>query len=672
MTERIKRAPGRTSSDIDKQRIGSDIDKQRIDSGIDKQRTGSGIAAAKPGPSTGPKNFGTSTGPKKPGTSIGPRKRGPGGGGPSSMMPGEKAKNFGPTMKTLLSYLRPYRISLFFVFLFAIVSTIFSILSPDILGDATDEVVKGLMGGGIIFENLLKILLFLAAIYGISFVFSTAQGFIMANISQKVTYNLRKRISEKMDRMPLKYFDGKTHGEIQSRVINDVETVNQTLSQSITQSITSLVTIVGILVMMLRISFPMTVTALVVLPLSFLVIRLVVGKSQKQFKDQQKFLGNVNGHVEEMYTGHTVIKAFNREKQSLEKFDEINDKLCESAWKSQFFSGLMMPMTNFIGNLGYVAVCILGGYLAINGKVTIGNIQAFIQYVRSFNHPLALAANIANMLQSTAAAAERVFEFIESDEEADEGTFKEDAATVKGSVKFENINFGYNEKEPVIKDFSYEASPGDRVAIVGPTGAGKTTIVKLLMRYYELNSGSILIDGHNIKDFGRKDLRRLFGMVLQDTWLFSGTLKDNIRYGRMEATDEEVMDAAKAAHIHHYIMTLPKAYDMELNEEASNVSQGQKQLLTIARAILADNPILILDEATSSVDTRTESLIQKAMANLMKGRTSFIIAHRLSTIRDADWILVMDDGNIKEQGTHESLIEKNGFYAKLYNSQFAE
>jgi len=475
-----------------------------------------------------------------------------------------------------------------------------------------------------------------------------------------------------MDRMPLKYFDGKTHGEIQSRVINDVETVNQTLSQSITQSISSLVTIVGILVMMLRISVPMTATALVVLPLSFLVIRLVVGKSQKQFKDQQKFLGNMNGHVEEMYTGHTVIKAFNREKQSLEKFDEINDKLCESAWKSQFFSGLMMPMTNFIGNLGYVAVCILGGYLAINGKVTIGNIQAFIQYVRSFNHPLSLAANIANMLQSTAAAAERVFEFIDSDEEADEGTFKEDADTVKGSVKFENINFGYNEKEPVIKDFSYEASPGDRVAIVGPTGAGKTTIVKLLMRYYELNSGSILIDGHNIKDFGRKDLRRLFGMVLQDTWLFSGTLKDNIRYGRMEATDEEVMDAAKAAHIHHYIMTLPKDYDMELNEEASNVSQGQKQLLTIARAILADNPILILDEATSSVDTRTESLIQKAMANLMKGRTSFIIAHRLSTIRDADWILVMDEGNIKEQGTHESLIEKNGFYAKLYNSQFAE
>lgn len=603
------------------------------------------------------------------------RRRGP-AGGPHGMMPGEKARDFGGTMKTLISYLRPHGIAVSVVFLFAIASTVFSIVSPTILGDATDEVVKGLMSpAGIDFSALLDILILLIILYALSFLFSTIQGYIMAGVSQKVTYELRRAMSEKMDRLPLKYFDSKTHGEIQSRVVNDIETVNQTLSQSLTQIITSITMIVGILIMMIRINLLMTLTALIVLPLSMLVIRLIIGKTQRHFKAQQKYLGEVNSHVEEMYTGHTIVKAFNREEASEEVFDEYNEKLYESAWKSQFLSGLMMPLTNFIGNLAYVAVCILGGHLALNGSITIGNIQAFIQYVRSFNQPVSQVANVANLLQSTAAAAERVFELLDEEEEVSDqkadGTPALSRENLRGSVGFEHVGFGY-EEELVIKDFNFQVQPGQRVAIVGPTGAGKTTIVKLLLRFYELNQGRITVDGNDIRDYSRKELRSMFGMVLQDTWLFNGTVRDNIRYGKMDATDEEVVEAAKAAHIHHFIMTQPKGYDMEINEEADNISQGQKQLLTIARAILADTPIMILDEATSSVDTRTEALIQQAMANLMKDRTSFIIAHRLSTIRDADWILVMNHGDIIEQGTHQQLLEENGFYANLYNSQFAE
>lgn len=603
------------------------------------------------------------------------RKKGHGGRG-GHMMPGEKAKNFGKTMKTLAGYLKPYRVRLGAVLLFAIASTVFAIVSPTILGSATDKVVEGIMNGaGIDFHGLLIILLALLAMYGMSLLFGAAQGWIMSDVSQKVIYNLRDKMSVKLDRLPLEYFDTRTHGEIQSRMINDIETVNQTLSVSLTQIITSFTTIVGILVMMLRISIIMTVTALVVLPLSMLVIRLVVAKSQGYFKNQQKYLGRVNGHVEEMYTGHDIIKAFNREEASQKTFDEYNKKLCESAWKSQFLSGMMMPITNFIGNLAYVAVCLLGGYLAINGRVSIGDIQAFIQYVRSFNQPIAQVANVANQLQSTAAAAERIFELIEEPEERDLDV--EPARTlepdhVKGQVSFEHVGFGYSPQEQVIKDFSFSARPGQRVAIVGPTGAGKTTIVKLLMRFYELDKGRITIDGCDITDLSRANLREMFGMVLQDTWLNNGTMRENIRYGNPDATDEEVEAAAKAAHIDHFIKTQPKGYDMEINEEASNISQGQKQLLTIARAFLSDAPILILDEATSSVDTRTEALIQQAMANLMKGRTSFIIAHRLSTIKDADHILVMDHGDIIEQGNHQQLISQNGFYTSLYNSQFSQ
>lgn len=599
------------------------------------------------------------------------------GGGPhGGMMPGEKARDFKGTMKKLMECLKPHRFKLLAVFIFAVASTVFNIISPTILGDATDKVVEGIMSGrGIDFSGLLYILMVLLALYGLCLLFGAMQGWIMSDVSQKVIYELRDRMSVKLDRLPLRYFDGQTHGEIQSRMVNDIETVNQTLSVSLTQMITSITTIIGILVMMLRISVIMTVTALVVLPLSMLVIKLVVSRSQGYFKNQQKYLGYVNGHVEEMYTGHDIIKAFNREEESQKTFDEYNDKLCESAWKSQFLSGIMMPATMLIGNLAYVAVCLLGGYLAINGRVSIGNIQAFIQYVRSFNQPIAQVANVANQLQSTAAAAERVFELLEEKEEDDldkAPTFSIRAEDIKGDVSFENVSFGYNDDEPVIKNFTFEAKPGQRVAIVGPTGAGKTTIVKLLMRFYELNSGSIKVDGHDIKEFSRENLRNMFGMVLQDTWLNSDTVRENIRYGREDATDEDVETAAKAAHIHHFIKTQPKGYDMEINEEATNISQGQKQLLTIARAILADTPIMILDEATSSVDTRTEVLIQKAMTNLMEGRTSFIIAHRLSTIKDADHILVMDHGDIVEQGTHESLLAQNGFYTDLYNSQFAE
>ncbi len=598
------------------------------------------------------------------------------GGGPgANMMPGEKAKDFGGTIKKLAGYLAPHKIALAAVFISAIASTIFNIISPTILGEATDKVVEGLMGGGgIDFEGLLYILMILLVMYGMCLLFGAVQGWLMADVSQKVIYEMRDKMSKKLDRLPLKYFDKQTHGEIQSRMINDIETVNQTLSMSLTQMITSFTTIVGILIMMLRISFLMTITALVVLPLSMLVIRLVVSKSQKHFKNQQKYLGYVNGHVEEMYTGHDIIKAFNREEKSQETFDEYNDKLCESAWKAQFLSGVMMPVTMLIGNLAYVAVCLLGGYLAINGRVSIGNIQAFIQYVRSFNQPITQVANVANQLQSTAAAAERVFELIEEEEEIDldkEPAFSMNPSDVKGEIEFDHVNFGYSDDEIVIKDFSFRAEPGQRIAIVGPTGAGKTTIVKLLMRFYEVNSGHIRVDGHDIREFSREDLRRMFGMVLQDTWLNSDTVRENIRYGKPDATDEEVEAAAKATHIHHFIRTQSKGYDMEINEEANNISQGQKQLLTIARAILADTPIMILDEATSSVDTRTEALIQQAMANLTENRTSFIIAHRLSTIKNADHILVMNHGDIVEQGTHESLLAADGFYARLYNSQFA-
>ena len=603
-------------------------------------------------------------------------RKGPGsGGGPAmAMMPGEKAKNFKQTMKTLLEYFNPYKMKVVFVLIFAIGSTLFSIVSPSILGGATDIVVSGLSSGaGIDFEALIKILLFLCVLYGISFLFAFSQGFIMAGISQKIAYKLRKNMSEKMDRLPIKYMDTKTNGEILSRLTNDIETVNQSLSQSITQIITSFTTLIGILIMMLYISIPMTLVALIVLPTSVLLIRLVVKYSQVHFKNQQKYLGEINGHVEEMYSGHVVVKAFNGEIASLQKFTEINDKLAESAQKSQFLSGLMMPLTGFIGNLAYVFVCVVGGYLALNGKVTIGQIQAFLQYVRSFNQPIAQAANVANVLQSTAAAAERVFEFINEEEELQD--LKTPASPinlkeVKGEVTFENVSFGYNEKNILIKNFSFTAKPGQRIAIVGPTGAGKTTIVKLLMRFYELNEGRILIDGVDIKTISKNQLRRMLSMVLQDTWLFSGSIMDNIKYGNMKASKEEVINAAKAAHIHHFIKTQPNCYDMTINEDANNISQGQKQLLTIARAILADAPILILDEATSSVDTRTEVQIQHAMANLMKDRTSFIIAHRLSTIRDADTILVMKDGNIIEHGSHLELMSQNGFYTELYNSQY--
>lgn len=612
---------------------------------------------------------------------TGAKNKAPGHGGKAAkMMPGEKAKDFKGTILKLFGYLKHYKLQLVVVVFAAILSTVFTTISPAILGKGTDIVVKGITGDGVDYKALAAILGMLVCLYVASWLFGVIQSWIMAKVSQNVIYTLRKRMSEKLDRLPLKYFDRVTYGEVQSRMINDVETINQTLTASITQMITAVITIVGILAMMLSISLTMTLAAMVVIPASLIIIKLVVGKSQKHFRSQQEYLGKVNGHVEEMFSGHDIVKAFNREEISGASFSEYNGKLCESAWKSQFFSGLMMPLTQLVGNLAYVMVCFLGGYLALKGRISIGQIQAFIQYVRSFNQPMQQVANIVNQLQSTAAAAERVFELLEEEEEADAAADDSGAGAsdydptpdVDGDVAFRNVSFGYLPDEPIIKNFSFEAKAGQRVAIVGPTGAGKTTLVKLLMRYYELGGGEIFVDGRDIRSMTRHELRSKFGMVLQDTWLNSNSIMDNIKYGRPEATDEEVVEAAKAAHADHFIRTLPGGYDMQINEEATNISAGQKQLLTIARAILADAPILILDEATSSVDTRTERIIQKAMNNLMKGRTSFIIAHRLSTIRDADHILVLDQGDIVEQGNHDELLAAGGFYAKLYNSQFAE
>lgn len=603
----------------------------------------------------------------------------PGGfGGGRRMMPGEKARDFKGTMRQLIRYLGVYRISIIVVMVFAAVSTVFNILGPKILGKATTKLFEGVMGQitgtgtGIDFVYIGNILLLMVGLYLLSALFAYIQGWIMAGISAKITYRFRKDIAEKINRMPLKYFDGTNQGEILSRITNDVDTVNQTLNQSLTQIVTSTVTVIGVLVMMISISWIMTLVALLIIPLSLLVTRVVIGQSQKYFRQQQEYLGHVNGHVEEMYGGHLVVKAFNGEAKSVETFDQYNNTLYNSAWRSQFLSGLMQPVMGFIGNLGYVAVAVLGGYLAIRNMITVGDIQAFIQYVRSFTQPIAQLANISNVLQQTAAAAERVFAFLNEEEEVPDTPNPIKLTKVEGRVEFQHVRFGYSPDNIIIHDFNAVINPGQRVAIVGPTGAGKTTIVKLLMRFYDVNSGAILIDGYNIKDFTRRDLRKLFGMVLQDTWLYNGTIMENIRYGRPEATDEEVIAAAKAAHVDHFVRTLPDGYNMVLNEEASNVSQGQKQLLTIARAVLADPRILILDEATSSVDTRTEVLIQRAMNNLMKNRTSFIIAHRLSTIRDADLILVMRNGDIVEQGTHKNLLRAGGFYAELYNSQFEE
>jgi len=601
---------------------------------------------------------------------------GPMGGPPGMLRGGEKARNFKGTMAKLLKYLRPYRVSIAIVLIFAIASTVFFILGPKILGKATTKLFEGIVsqiqgsGTGIDFAYIGNILLTLLGLYLISAIFSFIQGWIMTSVAMKITYGFRTSIAEKINRLPLRYFDGTNQGEVLSRITNDVDTISQTLNQSMTQIITSVTSVLGVLVMMFSISWMMTLVALVILPLSAAFIMLVVKNSQKYFKQQQDYLGHVNGHVEEMYGSHIVMKAFNGEKRSVEKFDGYNGTLYDSAWKSQFLSGLMMPVMMFIGNLGYVGVAILGGYLAVRGVIAVGDIQAFIQYVRSFTQPIAQIANVSNVLQQTAAAAERVFEFLEEEEEALETESPVQLTKVAGLVEFKDVHFGYNPEKIIINDFSAEIKPGQKIAIVGPTGAGKTTMVKLLMRFYDINSGSILVDGHDIRSFSREGLRDLFGMVLQDAWLYNDTIMENIRYGRLDASDEQVMDAARTANVDHFIRTLPDGYNMMLDEEASNVSQGQKQLLTIARAILSDPKILILDEATSSVDTRTEVLIQKAMDRLMEGRTSFIIAHRLSTIRNADWILVMNDGDIVEQGTNEELLAKNGFYASIYNSQF--
>ena len=595
------------------------------------------------------------------------------GGGPGRMP--EKAKDFKGSIGKLIKYIGRYKIAIFAVIIFATVATIFNVIGPKTLGKATTELSNGLMAkisgtGGMNFDKIAQILLFVLGLYLISVLFSFLQGWIMTEITQKVCYKLRKEISEKINRMPMKYFESRTYGEVLSRITNDVDTLGQGLNQSITTIITSFATMIGVLVMMLSISFWMTLIALVILPISAFLVSLVVKKSQKFFKTQQEYLGRINGQIEETYGGHLVVKSFNKEEDMIKQFNETNDILYKSAWKSQFFSGMMHPVMMFVGNLGYASVALAGGFMAINGTITIGDIQAFIQYVKNFTQPITQIAQVISQVQSMAAASERVFEFLSEEEEEQIAANPVKVDNISGAVEFKNVQFGYKKDQIIMHDFTAKVKPGQKIAIVGPTGAGKTTMVKLLMRFYDVNSGAILLDGHNIKDFNRRELRDAFGMVLQDTWLYKDTIMENIRYGRLDATDEEVIKAAKAAYANHFIETLPNGYQMELNEDASNVSQGQKQLLTIARAILANNPVLILDEATSSVDTRTEHQIQKAMDNLMKGRTSFIIAHRLSTIKDADLILVMKDGDIIEQGNHEELLAKQGFYADLYNAQW--
>lgn len=616
-----------------------------------------------------------SEGRKHPGSRpAGPRHP---GGHPGQMMPAEKAKDFKGSLKRLLGYLRPRRMTLAVIFLMAILSTVFSIVSPKILGKATTKLFEGIMakakgvpGASIDFHYISDILLILIGLYLFSALFSYFQQYLMAGVAQRVVYDMREQINSKLSRLPLKYFDSKTHGEILSRATNDVDNISTTLQQSLTQLITSIVTLVGVIVMMLTISPWMTLILIVTLPLSFIAIRMIASRSQKHFMGQQRSLGQLNGHVEEMYTGHKIVKAFGREDESMAAFNEINDKLYHSGWRAQFISGIIMPMMSFIGNIGYVLVCVVGGIFVTNKTITIGDVQAFIQYARQFTQPIMQTANIANIIQSTIASAERVFELLDEKEEVPEALEPVVLEDPKGAVRFEHVKFGYKEDEPLIEDMNINVQPGQTIAIVGPTGAGKTTLINLLMRFYELNDGAITIDGVNITEMKRSNLRSIFGMVLQDTWLFNGTIKENIAYGRSGVTEEEVIQAAKAAHADHFIRTLPDGYETVLNEEASNISQGQKQLLTIARAILADPSILILDEATSSVDTRTEVYIQRAMNDLMKGRTSFVIAHRLSTIRDANLILVMNNGSVIEQGTHEELLAANGFYADLYNSQF--
>lgn len=610
---------------------------------------------------------------KRPPVRPGHMGHGPGPG----RFSGEKAKDFGGTMKKLVRYISRYKVSIILVLIFAVGGVLLNIYGPKVLMYANEAIIDGVMemvsgvpGGGIDFVYVGRILLILLGMYLLSSGLTVIQGFLMTGVSQKVSYNLRREISRKINRLPMKYFDTKTHGEVLSRVTNDVDTLSQSLNQSITQLITSVTQVVGVLVMMLTISWELTLAALCILPISMLCISFIVKHSQKFFKSQQEYLGHINGQVEEVYGGHNIVQAFNHESQTIERFDETNETLYKSAWKSQFLSGMMQPMMQFIGNLGYVVVSVLGGWLVIRGRIGVEAIVSFVQYVRMFTQPFAQVAQVANMLQSTAAASERVFEFLEETEEDVTVEHPVSLEGLEGRVDFDHVSFGYNPDKIIIHDFTAHVKPGQKIAIVGPTGAGKTTMIKLLMRFYDVNAGAILVDGHDIRDFNRSELRQMFGMVLQDTWLFNGTIRENIRYGRLDATDEEVVAAAKAAHVHHFVQTLANGYDMELNEEASNVSQGQKQLLTIARAILADPKILILDEATSSVDTRTEVRIQKAMDNLMRGRTSFVIAHRLSTIRDADSILVMRDGDIVEQGSHEELLAKGGFYAQLYNSQF--
>ncbi len=607
-----------------------------------------------------------------------PRMRGPMGGGPhGGHGPAEKAKDVKGTTKKLANILSEHKIAIIIVMIFAIGSTIFSIVGPKILGNATTEIYTGLMNkingtGGIDFAKIGRIILFALGLYAVSALFSMIQSYIMAGVAQKTTYKIRNELTEKINKLPMKYFDKRTNGEVLSIISNDVDTLSTGLNQSITQIITSIFTIIGILVMMLSISWEMTLVSLLILPISAVILKKVIGKSQKYFVKQQEYLGHVNGQVEEVYGGHNIVKVFGRENEAIKEFEKDNQELYKSGWRSQFLSGLMYPLMNFVGNVGYVAVAILGGYFAVKGRITVGNIQSFIQYNKQFTQPIGQVAQISSTIQSMLAAAERIFEFLEEKEEVEDVKKPLSTDGLKGNIKFEHVHFGYDQEKTIINDFNADVKDGQKIAIVGPTGAGKTTMVKLLMRFYDVNSGAILLDGHNIKEFKRGELRKMFGMVLQDTWLFGGTIKENIKYSKPDATDSEVIEAAKAAHVHHYIKTLSKGYDAKINEESTNISAGQKQLLTIARVILANPKILILDEATSSIDTRTEQQIQSAMDNLMKGRTSFIIAHRLSTIKNADLILVMDHGDIVEQGNHEELLAKDGFYAKLYNSQFED